>query len=180
VVPLLLVMVHVLVFLWLRKWRPTAKTESQSWRATFRPSPEIRIFFIVLTASVAALLIWCFISLGPSEWWLPYACLEILLLIPFLYPRVLTITVEGIESRTLLGSVKKLRWENVAALEYNAANRHFAVLDKDGLKMVHTLVHVDGNLFQILVRERTRLPTKVTLRGFWKRRTVSLRYNTKK
>src|SRR5215470_1209860 len=179
-VPLLLLVVHGYVFLWLRKWKPTPKSEFASGRTTFSPSSEIRFFFIVLTAMVAGLLVWCSISLEPREWWLPYACLGILLLMPFLCPKVLTIAVEGIESRTLLGSVKRIRWEKVSALEYNTGNKYFTVLDKNGLKIVHTFFHVDGNLFQTLVRERTRLPTKVTLRGFWKRRTVNLHYNPKK
>jgi len=160
--------------------KPTANNEFESSRTTFRPSSEIRIFFIVLTGVVAGLLVWCSISLEPGEWWLPYACLGMLFAIPFIYPRVIIIAVEGIESRALLGSVKRIRWENVSALEYKAGDRDFAALDKNGLKIVHTLFHVDGNLFQRLVRERTRLPTKVILRGFWKRRKVDLPHSARK
>jgi hypothetical protein len=52
---------------------------------------------------IAALLIWCSVTLQPSEWWLPYACLALLVGVSWMIPPVLTIDVDGIALRRWFG-----------------------------------------------------------------------------
>ena len=94
-------------------------------------------------------------------------------------PPVLTIDVDGIMSRTWFGHEKKIRWEDIAGLDYNFGNKYFTVRDRNGLKIVHSVFHAEGPLFKNRVRERTRLPLKVTRPGVLKTKTIELPYVTR-
>ena len=151
----------------------------ESGRAIFPPVREIRILFAFIAIAIAALLIWCSLTLQPSEWWLPYVCLVLLVGVPLMIPPVLTIDVDGIMSRTWFGHEKKIRWEDIAGLDYNFGNKYFTVRDRNGLKIVHSVFHAEGPLFKNRVRERTRLPLKVTRPGVLKTKTIELPYVTR-
>jgi len=113
--PLAVLAVHWILFRWLWTRSSITKATIESGRTIFPPVREIRILFAFIAFVIAALLIWCSLTLQPSEWWLPYACLALLMAVPFMVPPVLTIDVEGIVSRTRLGYEKKIRWRRSPA-----------------------------------------------------------------
>lgn len=174
VLPLAVLAVHGILFRWLWKRSSITKATVESGRAIFPPVREIRILFGFIAFVIAALLIWCSVTLQPSEWWLPYACLAPLVGVSWMIPPVLTIDVEGIRSRRWFGYEKKIRWEEVASLHYNFGSKYFTVRDNDGRKIVHTAFHAEGPMFMNKVRERTRLPMKITRPGVLKRKAIEL------
>jgi len=89
-------------------------------------------------------------------------------------PPVLTIDVDGIVLRRWFGYEKKIRWEEVASLHYNFGSKYFTVRDSNGRKIVHTVFHAEGPMFMKKVRERTRLPMKITRPGVLKRKAIEL------
>lgn len=68
-----------------------------------------------------------FLARKPGEWWVPYLFLGFVVLAAFGYPPLLTIEMDGVESRTWYGHVKKIRWEDVASLHYNTGNKQFTI-----------------------------------------------------
>ena len=176
VLPLLILVAHLILFFWLRKKSPGTKAVAQPGRMIFPPLGEIRAAFFVTALLVAFFLVWCSISLEPGEWWLPYVFVGLLMALPFLYPRILIIEVHGVVSRTWLGREKTIRWEDVAELHYAMDNRAFTVRDKENRKIVHRVFHAEPLLFRNLVRERTRLPLKITHHGGLKNKTIELPY----
>jgi hypothetical protein len=126
---LLLLAVGIL-FRWLWTRSSITKATIESGRTIFPPVREIRILFAFIAIAIATLLIWCSLTLQPSEWWLPYVCLVLLVGVPLMIPPVLTIDVDCIVSRTWFGYEKQIRWEDIASLDYNVGNKYFTVRDR--------------------------------------------------
>jgi hypothetical protein len=149
----------------------------ESGRKIFSPTRAIRLLAASVGIVFAILLIWSsYSSRRPEEWWVPYLFLVFLALIPFMYPPVLTIEVDGIGSRAWFGNEKKIRWEDVASLHYNTGNNQFSVRENSGRKITHGGFNADGAMFLNEIRERTRLPLKISRPGTWKTETIEVPY----
>jgi len=94
----------------------------------------------------------------------------------FAYPPVLSIEVDGIGSRSWFGREKKIAWQDVASLHFNAGNRQFTVRANDGRKITHAGFNADPGLFQAEIQRRTRLPIKITKPGTWKSEAFEVPY----
>src|SRR5207247_1362284 len=68
VLPLVVLVVHGIVFRWFWKRSSITRATMESGRAIFPPVREIRILFAFIAIVIAALLIWCSLTLQPSEW----------------------------------------------------------------------------------------------------------------
>ena len=64
--------------------------------------------------------------------------------------------------------------EEVASLHYNFGSKYFTVRGSNGQKIVHTVFHAEGPMFKNKVRDRTRLPMKITRPGVLKRKAIEL------
>jgi len=69
---------------------------------------------------------------------------------------------------------ERISWEEFASLHYNFSSKYFTVRDSDGRKIVDTAFHAEGPMFMNKVRERTRLPMKITRPGALKRKAIEL------
>jgi len=112
----------------------------------------------------------------PNQWWVPFLFMAFLAMVPFMYPPVLTIDVDGVTSRTWYGSEKKIRWEDIASLHYNTGNKQFSVRSNDNRKITHAGYNADPDGFLQEIQRRTRLPLKVAQPGVWKSETVEVPY----
>jgi hypothetical protein len=169
--------VLTLVFRWLWISSTRERATVESGRKIFSPTRAIRLLASSVGIFFAILLIWSSYSVRrPDEWWVPYLFLVFLTLVPFMYPPVLTIEVDGIASRTWFGSERKIRWEDVASLYYNTGNNQISVRDNRGRKITHCPFNVDGAMFLNEIRERTRLPLKISRPGTWKTETIEVPY----
>src|SRR5262245_61926776 len=91
------VLALVLSWLWRSSLIERAKLESGC--KIFPPSRGIRILTVLCGAVFATLFVWSWISIRkPTEWWVPYLFLGFLALVPFMYPPVLSIEVDGVAS----------------------------------------------------------------------------------
>jgi len=143
----------------------------------FPPTRAIRILVIFLGIAFTNFFIWSWFAVRkPDEWWVPYLFLGFLALDLCIYPPVLSIEVDGITSRSWLGREKKIRWEDVSILRYNTGNRLFTVCANDGRKINHAGFNTAPGQFQHEIRERTRLPLKVTRPGTWTSKTIEVPY----
>lgn len=171
------VVVIGIVFRWLWKSSPDERASFKAGRTVFPPTRAIRVLVVVLGVAFTALFLWSWYSARkPDEWWVPYLFLGFLALSLFIYPPVLSIEVDGIGSRSWWGGEKKIRWEDVASLQYNTGNRQFVVCANDGRKISHGGFNVEPGQFQDEIRTRTRLPLKLTRPGTWKTETIEVPY----
>src|SRR5215471_14589663 len=133
--PILVLAVHALILLWLRRRSPAANATFESGRMIFRPIAESRFLVVLFLATFSAAVIGSSLLLRrPSQWWVPYMFIGFLFMVPFLYPPVLTIEVDGVTSRTWYGREKKIRREDVASLNYHLGKKHFTVRAADSLR----------------------------------------------
>lgn len=161
--------VLAIVFRWLWISSALERATVESGRKIFPPTRAIRLLTASCGIVFAVLLLWSSYSARkPDEWWVPYLFLVFLVLVPFMYPAVLTIEVDGIASRTWFASEKKIRWEDIASLHYNTGNKQFSVRDNAGRKITHNGFNADAGTFLNEIRERTRLPLKIAQPGTWK------------
>ena len=175
-VPFLVLIVHVAWRFWLRT-RPTVrKANPDAGRTVFQPMQEIRAFFLLTAFLIVCFFAYCWSSCEPRERWLGYVCFGLLLGLAFLYPRTLVIDMQGLVSRHWLGREKCIRWEDVAELHYVMDKRSLKVRDKENRTIVHRIFHPEPVRFRDFVRERTRLPLKITHRRSLKSRTIELPY----
>jgi hypothetical protein len=160
-------------------WRLSSfeKAKDEPGRKLFPPTQAFRwlmifagIFFSVL--AIAAF----FLARKPDEWWVPYLFLGSLLLVVLAYPPLLTIEVDGIESCNWRGTVKKIRWEEIASLHYNSGNNQFTVRDKQGRKISHAGFNVDPEKFRAEIQKKTRLPLQFAEPGIWGVKTTEIPY----
>ena len=173
--PILVLAVHALILLWLRRRSPAANATSESGRMIFRPIAESRILVVLFLITFSAAVVGSSLLLRrPGQWWVPYMFLGFLFMVPFLYPPVLTIEVDGITSRTWYGHEKKIRWEDVASLGYHLGKKHFTVRAADSRKIVHGPFSADQDLFTTEVRKNTRLPMRIS--WSWRARTSDVPY----
>ncbi len=164
-----------IVFHWL--WTSSALESAtvESGRKIFPPTRATRLLTTSFGIVFAVLLLWSSYSARkPDEWWMPYLFLVFLVLVPFMYPAVLTIEVDGIASRTWFASEKKIRWQDIASLHYNTGSKQFSVRDNVGRKITHSGFNADAGMFLIEIRERTRLPLKIARPGTWKTETIEV------
>jgi hypothetical protein len=160
-------------------WRVSSLEQSrfESGRTVFPPTKAARLVMISVGILFAVLTIGSFFLFRkPGDWWMIYLFLGFLLLVPFGYPPILTIEVDGVESRAWFGKVKKVRWEDIASLHYNSGNNHFSIRDRQGGKITHAGFNVDSCGFRGEVQKRTRLPLQVSEPGVWKMKTFEIPY----
>lgn len=175
---LVILAVFAVVFRWLWKSSLNERTSVESGRTFFPPTRTIRILVVLLAVAFTYFFLWSWFAVRkPDEWWVPYLFLGFLALTLFIYPPVLSIEVDGIMSRSWLGSEKKIRWEDIASLRYNTGNKQFTVCANDGRKINHLGFNAEPSLFQYEIQKRTRLPLKVTKPGTWKAETFEVPYN---
>ncbi len=170
--------VLALVFRWL--WRSSAveKAREESGSKIFPPTRAIRALAGVMgTIMISLVVLVSILARKPEDWWAPYLFLAFLLVVPFMIPPVLTINVDGVESRIWYSGGKKIRWEDIASLHYNAGNKQFTVRASDGRKITHAGFNADPYIFQQEIQRRTRLPMKITRPGTWKTETIELPYD---
>ena len=173
--PIVALAVHALIMLWLWRRSPTTKATVEPGRMIFRPIAESRFLVVLFLAAFAAAVVGSSLLLRrPSQWWVPYMFIGFLFMVPFLYPPVLTIEVDGVGSRTWLGYEKKIRWEDVASLSYHLGKKHFTVRAADGRKIIHSRFNSEQDLFITEVRKHTRLPVKIS--HPWSTRHTDLPY----
>ncbi len=162
--------VLAMVFRWL--WRSSAveKAREESGRKIFPPTRAIRALTGVMgTIMISLVVLVSILARKPEDWWAPYLFLAI--------PPVLTINVDGVESRIWYSGEKKIRWDEIASLHYNAGNKQFTVRATDGRKITHAGFNADPYIFQQEIQRRTRLPLKITRPGTWKAETIELPYD---
>ncbi|MCU1298713.1 MAG: hypothetical protein JWO91_2991 [Acidobacteriaceae bacterium] len=160
-------------------WRSSSfqKAKIEPGRKLFPATKAIRVFVVLAGIVFSALVIGSFfMARKPGEWWVPYLFLGFLQLVLFAYPPLLTIEVDGVESRTWFGPVKKIRWEEIASLHYNSGNNQFTVRDAQERKITHAGFNVDPWGFRSEIQARTRLPLQVAEPGIWKTKTLEIPY----
>src|SRR5262249_31190841 len=168
--PIVVLAVHALILLWLWRRSPAANATFESGRMIFRPIAESRFLVVLFLATFAAAVIGSSLLLRrPGQWWVPYIFIGLLFMVPFLYPPVLTIEVDGITLRTWYGRERKIRWEDVASLGYHLGKKHFTVCAADGRKIVPGPFNAKQDLFISEVRKHTRLSMRISWP--WRART---------
>ncbi len=91
--------VLAIVFRWLWISSALERATVESGRKIFSPTRATRLLAASVGIVFAILLVWSSYSVRrPDEWWVPYLFLVFLALVPFMYPPVLTIEVDGIGS----------------------------------------------------------------------------------
>ena len=171
----LVVLAIVLLWLWNSSAAEQAKFEAGS--QLFPPTRAMRILSLSGGVVFTALFVWSRLSLRQTpDWWVSLLFLAFVALFLFAYPPLLSIEVDGIALRSWFGREKKIRWEDIASLHFNSGNREFTVRANDGRKISHTGFNSDPATFQTVIRERTRLPLKITQPGTWKSETFEVPY----
>jgi len=169
--------VLALVLRWLWKSSRMEKAREESGRKIFPPTRAIRIVMLLGGVLFIAMAVFSVIFLRePRNWWVPYFFLAFALLPVLAYPPVLTIEVDGVASRAWFGKEKKIRWEDIASLQYNTSNKQFTVRATDGRKITHGGYNADADFFRQEIQRRTRLPLKVARPGLVKMETVEVPY----
>jgi len=166
-----------LVLNWLWKSSRSGKVKEEAGRKIFGPTTAIQIVTALCGLLFTALVVISVVVLRkPNQWWVPFLFMAFLAMVPFMYPPVLTIDVDGVTSRTWYGSEKKIRWEDIASLHYNTGNKQFSVRSNDNRKITHAGYNADPDGFLQEIQRRTRLPLKVAQPGVWKSETVEVPY----
>ena len=164
-----------IVFRWIWKSSRTGQAKEEAGRKIYGPTRAIQILAVVCGLVFTALVIASSVAARKAdEWWVPFVFLGLLAIVPFMYPPLLTIDVDGVTSRTWFGNEKKIRWEDVTSLHYNAGNRQFTLRSDDGRKVTHAGFNADAEGFRIEIQHRTRLPLKVAQPGTWKTETIEV------
>lgn len=65
----------------------------------------------------------------------------------FAWPRTIEITEQAIRQRRVLFGIKEIRLDEIESVAYDAASGETIVFGKDGTRIVHTAMHVDGERF---------------------------------
>jgi hypothetical protein len=65
----------------------------------------------------------------------------------FAWPRTIEITERAIRQRRVLFGFKKILLDEIESVAYDAASGETIVFGKDGTRIVHTAMHVDGERF---------------------------------
>ena len=73
-----------------------------------------------------------------------------------------------------------MRWEDVTELDYAMHKNSLTLMDRENRRIVHHLIHPEPLLFRNTVRERTRLPLKITHRKSLKQKTIALPYRDRR
>ncbi|HWY70049.1 MAG TPA: PH domain-containing protein [Terriglobales bacterium] len=166
-----------LVLNWLWKSSRTGKAKEEAGRKIFGPTRAIQIVTVLCGIVFTGLVIGSAVALRkPNEWWVPFLFVAFLAMVPFMYPPVLTIDVDGVSSRAWYGSEKKIRWEDMASLHYNTGNKQFTIRSNDGRKVTHAGFNADADGFKKAVQSHTRLPLKIAQPGTWKTETIEVPY----
>ena len=166
-----------LVLNWLWRSSRTGRTKEEAGRKIFGPTRGIQVVTVLCGVLFTALVVLSAVTLRkPSEWWVTFLFMAFLALVPFMYPPVLTIEVDGVSSRAWYGSEKKIRWEDIASLHYNTGNKQFTIRSNDGRKIMHAGYNADPDGFQKEIQRRTRLPLKIAQPGAWKMETIEVPY----
>jgi hypothetical protein len=174
---LLTVVVLGVVLRWLWSSSNAEQSKFEAGRQLFPPTRAMHILSLFGGVVFTTLFVWSRLALRqPAEWWVSYLFLGFIALFLLAYPPVLSLEVDGIGSRSWFGREKKIRWEDVASLHLNTGNGQFTVRASDGRKITHAGFNADADLFQAEVRERTRLPLKVTEPGTWKSEKFEIPY----
>ena len=180
VVPLLVLIVHAAWSLWLRTRPKARKATIEPGQMIFQPVQEVRSFFLLTAVLLMLFLVWCLISCEPTEQWLVYICVALLVALGWLYPRTLIIETQAVISRNWFGQEKTMRWEDVTELDYAMDKNSLTLMDRENRRIVHHLIHPEPLLFRNTVRERTRLPLKITHRKSLKQKTIALPYRDRR
>jgi len=166
-----------LILNWLWRSSRAGKAKEEAGRKIFGPTRGIQVVTVLCGVLFTALVVGSAIALRkPSDWWVPFLFMAFLVLVPFMYPPVLTIDVDGVSSRAWYGSEKKIRWEDVANLHYNTGNKQFTIRTKDSSKITHAGYNADPDGFQKEIQRRTRLPLRIAQPGTWKVETIEVPY----
>jgi len=165
------------IFRGLWKSSRTGQAKEEAGRKIYGPIRGLQILVVVCGTVFTGLVIASSVAARkPHEWWVPFVFLGMLAIVPFMYPPVLTIEVDGVASRAWYGNEKKIRWEDVASLHYNMGNKQFTVRSNDGRKITHAGFNADSGGFRNEIQRRTRLPLKIAQPGTWKTETVEVPY----
>jgi hypothetical protein len=167
-----------LVLRWLWKASASSNAQLESGNYVFPPPRAVRLLMLLVGVVFAALSLVSlyFLDRSGGRWALGFF-LGFLLLVMLSYPPVLSIEVDGVRSRTWYGREKKLRWEEISALQYNVGNRCFTVRGVDGCKITHSGFNADAVFFREEIQRRTRLPMRVKRPGVWKPEIVEVGFN---
>ena len=166
-----------LILNWLWRSSRAGKAKEEAGRKIFGPTRGIQVVIVLCGVLFTALVVGSAIALRkPSDCWVPFLFMAFLFLVPFMYPPVLTIDVDGVSSRARYGSEKKIRWEDVASLHYNTGNKQFTIRSNDGRKISHAGYNADPDGFQKEIQRRTRLPLTLAQPGTWKVETIEVPY----
>lgn len=166
-----------LVLNWLWRSSRKGKVKEEAGRKIFAPTRGIQIMTVLCGVLFTTFAVGSAIALRkPSEWWVPFLFMAFLAMVPFMYPPVLTIDVDGVSARAWYGREKKIRWEDVGSLHYNTGNKQFTIRSNDDRKITHAGFNADPDGFQKEIQRRTRLPLKVAQPGTWKAETIEVPY----
>jgi len=175
----LVVVAVALVFRCMWRSSRSEKATLESGRLVFPPALPIRIFVWLFGIVLGGLVLLTSYRHSSDEWWVPWEFLAFFALVPLMYPPVLVIDVDGVESKSRFGRDKKIAWHDVASLHYNRGNHQFKIRSSDGRAITHAGLNVDRELFRDEVQERTRLPMKVSRPGAWRAETIEVPYEPK-
>jgi hypothetical protein len=174
---LLTLAVLAIVLRWLWNSSSTGQAKFEAGSQLFPPTRAIRLLSLTGGVVFTALFVWSRLSLRQTpDWWVSWLFLAFVALFLFAYSPLLSIEVDGIASRSWFGHEKKIRWQDIASLHFNTGNRQFTVRASDGRKISHSGFNSDPATFQTVIRERTRLPLKITQPGTWKSETYEVPY----
>lgn len=150
---------------------PNRSGEGRGWSQDLRTNSshtDVGCTVLVFTALVIASSV---VARKPR---VPFVFRGLLAIVPFRYPPVLTIDVDGVASRTWFGKEKKIRWEDVTSLHYNTRSRQFTARSTDGGKITHAGFNADPDGFRTEIQRRTRLPLQVASPGTWRTETIEV------
>jgi len=123
---LITTVVLAVVLRWLWRAARSERATFQSGRQVFPPTKAIRFLLLIIMFAIMFLALAVASVLlrdKPGGWWVPYFFLGFVSLVLLSYPAVLTVETDGVGSRSWFGNEKKLRWEEISTLHYNAGNK---------------------------------------------------------
>ncbi len=74
----------------------------------------------------------------------------------FAWPRTIEITEHAIRQRRVLFGFKEIRIDQIESVAYDASRSETIVFGKNGTRIVHTAMHVDGERFAEKLQSATR------------------------
>ena len=126
----IIVAVIAVVFRWLWRSSRVERARVEAGGKVFPPTRAIGILVSVIGIALIFLVVLTSYLGKPDEWWVPYGFLGFLVLVPFMYPPVLTIGVAGLERAKLvqtgrrLGFSKSCNWQALLARRNPEAAHH--------------------------------------------------------